>query len=243
MTINPEINEQKINQNLHEAIIKYQQIFGGKNNMEPKYLPTGNEALNVILNGGYKKGTLTEISGVTDSGKTLLALKAIKEAEKQGKISIYIDAASKLTTGMLEDNNIDKDKVLILYMNAADTMGPILSEIIKACIDDIGVIVIDNLANLTTSKEQIAPLNANTDIHRSKVIKSLLTRMSNLVRNTDACVLIVNQERSNIVDNEIQGTISSSEKWINICCDTRVKLTIDEDGDSCVEVAFKERKL
>lgn len=241
MMINPQ-SKKELDKNLFDSILKYHETFGGKK-MEPSYLSTGNEALNTILNGGYKKGTLTEISGVTDSGKTLLALKAIKEAEKENKISIYIDADCRLTTGMLEDNDINKDNVLIIYMNMADTIGPMLSEIMKPCIEDIGVIVIDNLANLTTTKEQAAPLRANTDIHRSKIIKSLLTRISNLIRNSEACALIINQERTNVIDNTINGTISSSEKWINICCDTRVKLTIDEDGDSCVEVKFKERKL
>ena len=71
----------------------------------------------------------------------------------------------------------------------------------------------------------------------------MLTRLANLVRNTDTCVLIVNQERVNFVDNEAQGTVSSSERWINLTCDTRIKLSIDDDGDSCVEIKFKERKL
>lgn len=235
--------EKKQNNNLYNTILKCQNIFGGKK-MSSEYLLTGNEALNSVLKGGYRKGTLTEISGVTDSGKTLLALKAIKEVEKDNKIAIYIDTDCCLTTGMLEDNNINKDNVLILYMNTADTMGPILSEVIKANIDDIGLIVLDNLANLTTTKEQNSSLNTNTDIHRSKVVKALLTRLANLVRNTEACCLIVNQERGNFIDEDSdKDTISSFEKWISICCDTRLKLSIDEDGESCVEVAFKEKKL
>ena len=63
------------------------------------------------------------------------------------------------------------------------------------------------------------------------------------MRNTETCVIIINQERTNVVDNEIVGTVSTSERWVNMCCDTRIKLTIDEDGDSCVNVRFKERKL
>ena len=48
---------------------------------------------------------------------------------------------------------------------------------------------------------------------------------------------------TNIIDNEIVGTVSTSERWVDMCCDTRVRLYIDEDGDSCVDVKFKERKL
>ena len=144
---------------------------------------------------------------------------------------------------MLEDNDIDKSNVSILYMNEADTLGPILTQIIKPCIDNIGLIVIDSLADLTTVKEKNSSFETNTDISRSKIIKSLLTRLANLVRNTEACVIIINQERTNVVNNEIVGTVSTSERWVNMCCDTRIRLTIDEDGDSCVDVRFKERKL
>ena len=206
------------------------------------YLPTGNKALDEMLKGGYLKGTLTEISGVTDSGKTLLALKAIKQVQQENKLAVYINPSHNLNISMLIDNDLDEEIVSVLYMNAADKIGPLLSEL-KPCINDIGIIVIDNLADLSTNKEQDSPLKANTEIHRSKVIKALLTRLANLVRNTDTCVLIVNQERVNFVDNEAQGTVSSSERWINLTCDTRIKLSIDDDGDSCVEIKFKERKL
>lgn len=210
--------------------------------MKVNYLSTGVEMLDTMLSGGYKKGSLTEISGVTDSGKTLLALKAVKETQKQNKLALYINANHDLTESMLKDNNIDIDSISVFISNIADTIAPLLSEF-KSCIDDIGVIVIDDLASLTTNKEQNSSLNTNTDIHRSKVVKALLTRLSNLVRNKETCVLILNQERTQIIDNKIQGTVSSFEKWVNISCDTRIKLSIDEDGDSCVGVTFKERKL
>ena len=206
------------------------------------YLPTGNKALDDMLKGGYLKGTLTEISGVTDSGKTLLALKAIKQVQQENKLAVYINPSHNLNISMLIDNDLDEEMISVLYVNAADKIGALLSEL-KPCINDIGIIVIDNLADLSTNKEQDSPLKANTEIHRSKVIKALLTRLANLVRNTDTCVLIVNQERVNFVDNEAQGTVSSSERWINLTCDTRIKLSIDDDGDSCVEIKFKERKL
>ena len=55
-------------------------------------------------------------------------------------------------------------------------------------------------------------------------------RISNLIRNTEITCLVINQERSNF-DNEDIEVVSSFEKWIQMCCDTRIKLVIDEDGD------------
>lgn len=235
--------EDKLAYEIRDNLLKYQQIFGGINMVNASYLSSGNEMLDELLGGGYKKGTLTELCGVDDSGKTLLALKAVKEVEKENKISLYVSPNCSLNSSMLEDNDIDKSNVSVLYMNEADTLGPILTQIVKPCIDNIGLIVIDSLADLTTVKEKNSSFETNTDISRSKIIKSLLTRLTNLVRNTETCVIIINQERTNVVDNEIVGTVSTSERWVNMCCDTRIKLTIDEDGDSCVNVRFKERKL
>ena len=57
-------------------------------------------------------------------------------------------------------------------------------------------------------------------------------------------ILVQRSLKSSVsVNNEIVGTVSTSERWVNMCCDTRIRLTIDEDGDSCVDVRFKERKL
>lgn len=235
--------EDKLANDIRENLLKCQQIFGGINMINISYLSSGNEMLDELLGGGYKKGTLTELSGVDDSGKTLLALKAVKQVEKEHKVSLYISPNCSLNSSMLEDNDIDRNNVSVLYMDEADTLGPILTQIVKPCIDNIGLIVIDSLADLTTTKEKNSPFNTNTDISRSKIIKSLLTRLANLVRNTETCVIIINQERTNIINNEIVGTVSTSERWVDICCDTRVRLYIDEDGDSCVDVKFKERKL
>lgn len=235
--------EDKLANDIRENLLKCQQIFGGINMINISYLSSGNEMLDELLGGGYKKGTLTELSGVDDSGKTLLALKAVKQVEKEHKVSLYISPNCSLNSSMLEDNDIDRNNVSVLYMDEADTLGPILTQIVKPCIDNIGLIVIDSLADLTTTKEKNSSFNTNTDISRSKIIKSLLTRLANLVRNTETCVIIINQERTNIIDNEIVGTVSTSERWVDMCCDTRVRLYIDEDGDSCVDVKFKERKL
>ena len=224
-----------------EKILKQDDLFGRRKIVS--YLSSGNEDLDSMLGGGYKKGTLTEICGSSDTGKTLLALKAIKEAEKENKFTLYISPKSTLNTSMLKDNNIDSNKVSILYMNEADIISQILTQVVKPYINNIGMIVIDSLADLTTTKEKESSLKTNTSISRSKIIKALLTRLSNITRGTDTCVLIINQERNNFVDNEVKGTVSSSERWINMFCDTRVKLSKDENNDVYVDVKFKERKL
>lgn len=228
---------------INENIIKCHNIFYGGKTLEQKYLSTGNPSLDEILNGGYKKGSLTEISGATNTGKTLLALKAIKEAQKDEKLSIFIDTSRKFNPRYLKDNIIDEDGVFIIQPEYAEKLGILLTEIIKPNIEDIGVIVIDDLANLITKFEKNSSMNKNTDVHKSKVIKALLTRINNLIKNSDTCAIILNQNRSNFLKDGSVTEISSFERWVEMSCDTRLKLSLDEDGDICADVKFKERKF
>ena len=229
----------QINQNL----IKCHNLFYGGSILEEKYLSTGNESLDEMLKGGYKKGSLTEISGATNTGKTLLALKAIKESQKENKIAIFIDTSRKFNPRYLKDNIIDEDGVFLIQPEYAEELGILISEIVKPNIEDIGLIIIDDLANLVTKFEKNSDMNKNTDIHKSKVIKALLTRISNLVRNTETCAIILNQNRSNFLQDGSIIEISSFERWVEMSCDTRLKLSLDEDGDICADVKFKERKF
>lgn len=232
---------------ISEDILKYHNLFYGGGNMtnsNKSYstLSTGNEVLDEMLNGGYKIGTLTEISGPTDTGKTLLALKAIKELQTRdnNKLTVYIDASRSFKLEYTEEHELDTDGIILIQPESIEKLVVMLSEVVKPCIEDIGLIVIDSLADLTTNKEQESNLIANTDRHRSIVIKALLTRIANLVRNSETCAIILNQDRTNFED-EIASTVSSSERWIKMTCDARLRLSLDEEGDPCVEVSFKNK--
>lgn len=205
------IQKTNLQEEISKSILKYEEVFGGKYKMEQKYLLTGNSILDEMLQGGYKKGTSTEISGMSDTGKTFLAIKAIKETQKENKITIYVDTNLKLTNEVFTDNDIDPDGVIVIRSNKADTLGPTLKSIIEPYLNEIGLIIIDDLAGLTTSFEQESSIQKNTDIHRSKVVKALLMRISNLIRNTDITCLLINQERSNF-ENENIEVVSSFEK-------------------------------
>lgn len=230
----------KYNQ-IHEDIVQYNKLFYGGDTMNlQNYLSTGIEALDSMLNGGYQRGKLTEISGATDTGKTLLALKAIKELQKEDKLTIYIDASCQLQRVYILENELDEDGIIVIRPTSIESLAVTLSEIVKPNIDHIGLIVIDSLADLSTKKEQESKLSTNTDLHRSKVIKALLTRIANLVRNSEACAIILNQDRNNF-DDESPSTVSTSERWIKMTCDTRLHLSLDEENEICVEVSFKNK--
>lgn len=229
-------------ENINENILHYHKIFYGGDFMDtPKYLSTGNEVLDHELKGGYRKGSLTEICGPTDTGKTLLALKAAKQAQKESKITIYIDSDRKLKMDYFKEHNLSEESIIIIQPESIEQLVVILSEMVKPNMEVIGLIVIDSLSSLSTKKEISSKLCTNTDIHRSKVIKALLIRIANMVRNTEACAIILNQLRNRFKEDGTIEVVSSSERWVKMTCETRLRLTLDEDGDPCVDVTFKDK--
>jgi len=52
---------------------------------------TGSDSFDKLLGGGYRAGTLTELFGKSNSGKTQLAMQAILVAARDGMKSLYID--------------------------------------------------------------------------------------------------------------------------------------------------------
>ena len=121
------LGRERYNQ-INEDILKYQDLFFGGNVMkDTTYNPTlstGNEVLDELLNGGYAIGKLTEISGPTDTGKTLLALKAIKELQNldNNKLTIYIDASRTFKLEYTEEHELDKVGIVLIQPESIEKL-------------------------------------------------------------------------------------------------------------------------
>jgi DNA repair protein RadB len=55
------------------------------------YVPTGCEAIDELLGGGFERGAVTQVYGPPASGKTNLALSAAVEVAAVGDAALYID--------------------------------------------------------------------------------------------------------------------------------------------------------
>ncbi len=66
-------------------------------------LNSGSAGLDSLLGGGYKEGTITEVFGASNTGKTQLAFQAAVMASTRGWKSVFVDTESTFRPERIED--------------------------------------------------------------------------------------------------------------------------------------------
>lgn len=66
------------------------------------FFGSGSRGLDLLLGGGYRAGTLTEVFGRSNSGKSQLAMQAALEAARLGHRTLYLDTEGSFRPERLE---------------------------------------------------------------------------------------------------------------------------------------------
>lgn len=126
-----------------------------------EYIHTGNYLLNAqmsgSLRGGYPNARSLGIAGDSGTGKTFLALNAIKNAQDMGYMAFYIDTEGALDTIDFDKFGINREMVNYKRIGVISEVKFFINDIIKMAEDDPGLkmmIVVDSLTQLETNKEQ-----------------------------------------------------------------------------------------
>jgi hypothetical protein len=100
---------------LIEKLKKKQLIWRGTQTPNSaEYLPTGFETLDQKLEGGYPKHGVVEIQSLSGIGELRLMFPHIRQ-DTTDRLSVFIQPPGYLCAEQLEAENIDNEKVLIIY--------------------------------------------------------------------------------------------------------------------------------
>ena len=82
----------------------------------PDWVSTGSTVLDLAIsnrpNGGFPVSKIVEITGLEQSGKSLLASHIIANTQKKDGIAVYIDTESSLNAQFLEAIGVDLEKMV-----------------------------------------------------------------------------------------------------------------------------------
>ena len=173
---------------------------------EPEKIKTGILPLDLVLNGSLQTGSLIELAGESQSGKSTLVLNLAKNLAEKGYKTLYIDAEGSVKDDMikgigLEPYVITEKKQNNKFIRVCEARYSVVEQIINGALTtgEFKLIVIDSLTalgnddyiNIDSGKDAV-----DTRIGMDAQLNSRFLKKLSALKTTYNCIFIViNQTR------------------------------------------------
>lgn len=186
----------KLNKNAPDGLIR----VGTLGAIVPKQynvIPTGSIALDMALGvGGYPEGRIIEIFGAESSGKTSLALHAVAEAQKLGKVCAFVDVEHSLDPVYAESIGVDIDGLLFSQPSDGDEAMRIIDTLARS--GAVSLIILDSVAGLVPAAEMESEITDNHIGRQARLMSQALRRLTTVCGETKCTIIFINQIRNKI---------------------------------------------
>ncbi len=143
--------------------------------------------------GGFPLGRIVELYGKESSGKTLISLKTISEAQKQGLDCLFVDCENSFDEEFARLHGIDTDKLVVTRISEGEKVFDLLAEVLRD--GKIKVIVVDSVAALIPTKELEDSAGQVLMAPVARLMAKGLRKINSL--NKETLIIFVNQLREN----------------------------------------------
>ena len=160
-------------------------------------IATGSLALDRALGiGGFPKGRIVEIYGPEGTGKTMMSLHAIREAQSGGGTAAFIDAEHALDIGFARRIGVDVDELIISQPDSGEQALEIVETLVRSGAFDI--IVLDSVAALVPQAELDGDMgDSHMGLH-ARLMSQALRKLAGSINRSRTCVIFLNQLRMKI---------------------------------------------
>ena len=168
------------------------------------WVSTGSTVLDLAIsnrpNGGLPVSKIVEITGLEQSGKSLLASHVIANTQKKDGIAVYIDTESSLNTQFLQAIGVDVGKMIYLPLETVEDIFDAITEVITKVRekdpDKLVTIVVDSVAAATTKIESAADFEKDGYATQKAIILSkAMRKITNLIGQERILLIFTNQLR------------------------------------------------
>ena len=168
------------------------------------WVSTGSTVLDLAIsnrpNGGFPVSKIVEITGLEQSGKSLLATHIIANTQKKDGVAVYIDTESSLNAQFLQAIGVDVEKMVYLPLETIeDIMDAIENVILKVREKDpdkLVTIVVDSVAAATTKIESAADFEKDGyATQKAIIISKAMRKITNLIGQERILLVFTNQLR------------------------------------------------
>jgi len=162
---------------------------------EIRRIPTGSLSLDRELRGGWARGRMVELWGPEASGKTTIAILAMRSAVAAGGVAAYVDVEHALDIDYAEQVGLHPDSYV--YSNPIDAETAL--EAVRMFIrNGVDVIVCDTVAALATKAELRGEIQDEHVARLARLMSRACKMMVAEVKANQVVVIFVNQIRQNV---------------------------------------------
>jgi len=160
-------------------------------------ISTGSIGLDEAIGiGGMARGRVHEIFGREGSGKTMLALSTISQAQKLGGTAVFIDVEHALDPEWCRKLGVDFDKLIISQPNSGEEALDIMQKFVES--NAVDVIVLDSVASLVSKAEIQGDMGAQHMGQTARLMSLALKKLTPLVAKSKVVCIFINQIREKI---------------------------------------------
>jgi len=168
------------------------------------WISTGCAMLDVAVSnrpyGGLPVGRITEITGLEQSGKSLVSAHLLAETQKQGGVAVLIDTETAVSREFLEAIGVDVSKLLYVTADSVeqifDFTETIIEKVRETSKDKIVTIVVDSVAAASTTNELASDYKKDgyaTD--KAIIISKAMRKITNMIGRQKISLVFTNQLR------------------------------------------------
>ena len=168
------------------------------------WVSTGCAMLDVAVSnrpyGGLPVGRITEITGLEQSGKSLVSAHLLAETQKLGGVAVLIDTETAVSREFLEAIGVDVSKLLYVSADSVEQIFDFTETIIEKVRttdkDKLVTIVVDSVAAASTKNELASDYNKDgyaTD--KAIIISKAMRKITNMIGRQKITLVFTNQLR------------------------------------------------
>jgi RecA/RadA recombinase len=153
-----------------------------------------NDALQTVLGlPGFALGHITQVFGLSDSGKTSLVFHAAAQAQKQGILPVFIVTESKVSWDRAKTMGVDIDNAIVEYAEYLEDIfvkiDRIASDVIMGKLPYNVIIFVDSIGNSLSVDSVTVAKDGTTEtggamMKAAKVIREKMRVFSHKINNT-----------------------------------------------------------
>ena len=172
-----------------------------------EWVSTGSTILDLAIsnrkNGGFPVGRVCEITGLEQSGKSLLAAHTLLNTQKRGGLAVYIDTENALSTEFLSAIGLNLKEMLYIPLETVEdifeTVETIVEKVRSSDKNRLVTIVVDSIAGASTKTEMAADFDKDGyATAKALIISKAMRKITNLIGRERICLIFTNQLRQKL---------------------------------------------